>query len=421
MKRDYSLLWLIVILPVFLAQCAKTEVSPAEETPEGPQDEKKTVTIRLTSQGISSRTSADVTTGAIFWEDEDQVEINGNVYTVQPDPVMPTSATVPDVPAAESYLAVYPAYTAYHGDSWLGLVVQPYQSQGSFIPMTAYSESTELTFLHIAGAINFGVTGSSALKSLTFSRHDLGYTAGMVKVPLTDIYNGTLGNYSDISMESFAQGAASRTINVNFAPENLLHLDGTDPAEIFISVPAGYYDGFFITMTDENDDVFIQTTTGSREINRGELIVLPDIRFEPVKDIAIEQAEYSASSADYELSAHPESFVRCLIVQKSAWDMYLTEDSGFDERSLGAELLNLYGSSQNADEYGRLAFNTSDALGDAFSMSPMTPGTEYIFLAAYTDAATVHGRLLTDIRFTAAPEGPSVSTEPFETGEEIPW
>ena len=101
--------------------------------------------------------------------------------------------------------------------------------------------------------------------------------------------------------------------------------------------------------------------------------------------------------------------------------MYLTEDSGFDERSLGAELLNLYGSSQNADEYGRLAFNTSDALGDAFSMSPMTPGTEYIFLAAYTDAATVHGRLLTDIRFTAAPEGPSVSTEPFETGEEIPW
>ena len=97
------------------------------------------------------------------WDDDDQVKVNGNDYTVN---VSSNSATITGVPEANSYYAIYPANWAT-GNTTLNIPgMQTYRENGNGdqivdAPMYAYSDGNTLKFRNLGALLAVNVNNQT--------------------------------------------------------------------------------------------------------------------------------------------------------------------------------------------------------------------------------------------------------------------
>lgn len=98
------------------------------------------------------------------WDDDDQVKVNGNDYTVN---VSSNSATITGVPEANSYYAIYPANWAT-GNTTLNIPgMQTYRENGNGdqivdAPMYAYSDGNTLKFRNLGALLAVNVNNQTS-------------------------------------------------------------------------------------------------------------------------------------------------------------------------------------------------------------------------------------------------------------------
>lgn len=396
-------------------QCSKEEINGDGERP-GNEPSEKTVTLTVRSAATTSKTTL-AEDGRVMWEAGDIVLINGEQHEVIPDAEDPTLATIPDVPESDGYLAVYSIYTAsgtIDGDNCLIHLPQTqYYKKGSFgqyaNPMIAYSGTTDLEFKNLMGVIRLGITGSGTIKSATFRSNDGSPLAGSLTIPVQDIRDGNLQNWSEF--DDRYESYQSLTIDT----EGTLVLDNSVPAYLYFVVPARTYgSGFSVTLTDTEGNIAIQSTENSVTVNRSEIVPMATFAFTPSSGISISHDGSTATSITYTITAEPETPVVKTVISKALWDSYLTYGPDSDEDRIAEEIINNFQGEEWQTETGPDGTFTETAVS-AFNSNGyfggMTAETEYMVFAAYSDGTNSIGKVMHISASTTEAEGAAPGLE----------
>lgn len=406
---------LITAAALTSVQCSKEEINGDGERP-GNEPSGKTVTLTVRSAATTSKTTL-AEDGRVMWEAGDIVLINGEQHEVIPDAEDPTLATIPDVPESDGYLAVYSIYTAsgtIDGDNCLIHLPQTqYYKEGSFgqyaNPMIAYSGTTDLEFKNLMGVIRLGITGSGTIKSATFRSNDGSPLAGSLTIPVQDITDGNLQNWSEF--DDRYESYQSLTIDT----EGTLVLDNSVPAYLYFVVPARTYgSGFSVTLTDTEGNIAIQSTENSVTVNRSEIVPMATFAFTPSSGINISHDGSTATSITYTITAEPETPVVKTVISKALWDSYLTYGPDIDEDRIAEEIINNFQGEEWQTETGPDGTFTETAVS-AFNSNGyfggMTAETEYMVFAAYSDGTNSIGKVMHISASTTEAEGAAPGLE----------
>ena len=405
------------IIPILLAaaamltvQCAKEELT--DGTPAVPEE---TVTITLQGDVTGTKTILDPETGAVYWEEWDMVWINGENYSVIPDPDDPTKASIPDVWKADSYLAVFSTYyepVAMADEEQCSIYISPnqYYTEGrnSFgvydNTMVAYSESTDLNFKNLMGVVRVGITGTGGLQSVSFWSNDGTGLGGQLTVPMQDIISGELGNYSD-----FTDPYSCITIHPSGADS--IGLDSTEPAYLYFVVPARTYSaGFSMIMADQDGNVCIKSTDRSITVNRSEVVPMASFEFTPGAaeiTVAADEEGASATSVPYTITAAPGAPVVSKAVTLNLWNAYLESNPDISPDIIANYLLDMFhgNSIMSLDATGNYSGTLTSAYNTNGYESALTASTGYVLLAGYSNGSARIGNVSWTMVTTAAAEG----------------
>ena len=406
------------IIPILLAaaamltvQCAKEELT--DGTPAVPEE---TVTITLQGDVTGTKTILDPETGAVYWEEWDMVWINGENYSVIPDPDDPTKASIPDVWKADSYLAVFSTYyepVAMADEEQCSIYISPNQyysegrnSFGQYANTTvAYSEDTQLSFKNLMGIIRVGITGTGGLQSASLWSNDGAGLGGYLTVPTADIISGELGNYSDFSAISYS------CITVRASDADFIGLDSSEPAYLYFVVPARTYSsGFSVIMEDEDGNVCIQSTDKSITVNRSEIVPMTTFGFTPGAveiTVVADEAGASATSVPYTITAAPGAPVVSKAVTLNLWNAYLESNPDISPDIIATYLLDMFhgDSIMSLDAAGNYSGTLTTAYNINGYASDLTASTEYVILAGYSNGSSTIGNACWTMATTAAAEG----------------
>lgn len=406
-----------IIIPILWAaatlltvRCTKAELTESD----GPLD-RETVSLTVRSDIADTKTYLDMETGAVYWEEGDMVWINGENYSVIPDPDDPTKASIPDVWKADSYLAVFSTYyepVAMADEEQCSIYISPnqYYTEGrnSFgvydNTMVAYSESTDLNFKNLMGVVRVGITGTGGLQSVSFWSNDGTGLGGQLTVPMQDIISGELGNYSD-----FTDPYSCITIRPSGADS--IGLDSTEPAYLYFVVPARTYSaGFSMIMADQDGNVCIKSTDRSITVNRSEVVPMASFEFTPgTAEIAVSADEEgaTATSVPYTITAAPGAPVVSRAVTLSLWNAYLENNPEISPDIIANYLLDMFhgNSIMSLDATGNYSGTLTSAYNTNGYTSDLTASTGYVILAGYSNGSSTIGNACWTMATTAAAEG----------------
>lgn len=119
--------------------------------------------LTLEVEHYTSSAKVHIDDNYAVWDDDDQVKVNGNDYTVN---VSSNSATITGVPEANSYYAIYPANWAT-GNTTLNIPgMQTYRENGNGdqivdAPMFAYSDGNTLKFRNLGALLAVNVNNQT--------------------------------------------------------------------------------------------------------------------------------------------------------------------------------------------------------------------------------------------------------------------
>lgn len=406
-----------IIIPILWAaatlltvRCTKAELTESD----GPLD-RETVSLTVRSDIADTKTYLDMETGAVYWEEGDMVWINGENYSVIPDPDDPTKASIPDVWKANSYLAVFSTYyepVAMADEEQCSIYISPnqYYTEGrnSFgvydNTMVAYSESTDLNFKNLMGVVRVGITGTGGLQSVSFWSNDGTGLGGQLTVPMQDIISGELGNYSD-----FTDPYSCITIRPSGADS--IGLDSTEPAYLYFVVPARTYSaGFSMIMADQDGNVCIKSTDRSITVNRSEVVPMASFEFTPgTAEIAVSADEEgaTATSVPYTITAAPGAPVVSRAVTLNLWNAYLESNPDISPDIIATYLLDMFhgDSIMSLDAAGNYSGTLTTAYNSNGYTSDLTASTGYVILAGYSNGSSTIGNACWTMATTAAAEG----------------
>lgn len=406
-----------IIIPILCAaaalltvRCTKAELTESD----GPLD-RETVSLTVRSDISDTKTYLDMESGAVYWEEWDMVWINGETYSVIPDPDDPTKASIPDVWKADSYLAVFSTYyepVAMADEEQCSIYISPnqYYTEGrnSFgvydNTMVAYSESTDLNFKNLMGVVRVGITGTGGLQSVSFWSNDGTGLGGQLTVPMQDIISGELGNYSD-----FTDPYSCITIHPSGADS--IGLDSTEPAYLYFVVPARTYSaGFSMIMADQDGNVCIKSTDRSITVNRSEVVPMASFEFTPGAaeiTVAADEEGASATSVPYTITAAPGAPVVSRAVTLSLWNAYLETNPDISPDIIANYLLDMFhgNSIMSLDATGNYSGTLTSAYNTNGYESALTASTGYVLLAGYSNGSARIGNVSWTMVTTAAAEG----------------
>ncbi len=162
------------------------------------------------------------------------------------------------------YKAVYPyrSTTTMASDGTISLGVQAKQTYvaGSFCPgagiMVAASDTRDLQFRNLCGALVLRLKGQEAVSSITLRGNDGETLAGTAQISISD----------GLPVATFASAGASDNIVLNCNPAVQL---GEDAAEFwFALVPVTFAHGFTVTLTASSGRTVSVSTSKALEIQR---------------------------------------------------------------------------------------------------------------------------------------------------------
>ena len=212
-------------------------------------------TENTTSRQTFTATIGDVTRtvlngGKVFWEEGDEIFINGISFLATPDPSDPTKATftktnISDPNAKTDENGVYVATFGCSMDSRTGVGVIPetveYSASGSIqAPMIAKSRTSELSFKNICSVIEVTLKGTETIGRIEFNANGKALS-GEFTIP--DGQSAVMSKTTGDAVLDMGAG---------------VKLDSK--GKVFrIAVPAGSYSGFNIKVTDISNRAWKKT------------------------------------------------------------------------------------------------------------------------------------------------------------------
>lgn len=205
--------------------------------------EPSTVTLKAKIDNTKAFIGGD---NFLYWQDGDQIWINGHTYNLS---ISGDVATIEDVQTAESYIAVYPASMAegyYDQDDDPRYVainfpaVQEYRSNGGNqvldIPLAAYSTSEELTF-HCAASLLRVTLSNDKGKDMIVDSVTITPESTMPGVP--ESFAGSTAIYASDYPLAYAMAVASDGelgATISFSNEELRIANGSSKS-FYIPIP----------------------------------------------------------------------------------------------------------------------------------------------------------------------------------------
>lgn len=387
-------------------QCSKSVEEPAD-VPDKPTDKTVTLTVRSASVSQSKTMLGDG--GQVFWENGDEINVNGTVYPVIPDADDPTLATIPDVVASDSYLAMTPGYDMFtEGENLYFYIsnMQPYREDSfsaDINPMAAYSETTDMYFRNLAGILRIGITGSAAISRITLSSNGDEALAGYFGAPMDDIISGNLQNYSEHHPAYYSSH------NITMETGDAFVLDQSTPRYAYFVIPAGTYEyGFSVSIKDTEGNAMIQTTEKTITVGRSEILPMEDFEYAPLEDVVLELTGSTPTSVDYTVVAEPGQSVAQTALTRTWWDSLRETNAEIPEDELNALLLrDFWISWEEVPESGTFTHTLEKAYNGNGYLSEMTAMTEYVILAGYYNSGEIVGTVQMCHATTAEAEGPA--------------
>ncbi len=416
MKKIFKFSIIMAFTPLLAPSC----VEILDEG--GMQLENDTVTLTLHSDSATKTILSEEK--YVFWEDGDQIWVNGTLYPVVIDESNPGTAYVENVALATEYIAST-QWGMEELNEELGsddLVVRIPTSQlyreGSFGAIAnaaaAYSKTTDLHFYNMSSVIKLGVKGDNiSLQSVSVSGNNGEAMSGFYRV--NESYWENLHTVEEIvpyNDYNVYPGA-------NLFFENPVQL--SDEAQYFYIVvpPHTYQNGITVTLSDTEGRICVQSTSKSFTAKRAEIFTMADFTFSESESLEVGEVTADIKSVSYKVTGQANSGIRTLLFYKSAWD-YLAENSFKDNlEDLPAAILNTAGTTVQIDANGNYETVINSAWNfDAKEIS-IIADTDYKLLVSYADGINSLGEIIVkDVR-TLPAEGTAPVVE-LSVGE-VNW
>ncbi len=391
---------------MFLGSCSTSGIDEPVTPPHG-DPERVTITVRTPE----TRTTLDADFN-VCWQADDQVVINGNIYTVIPDAADPTMATIPDVVKADDYLAVYthPENVVFGGNDEVSFYVdyfQPYY-EGSFgrykNPMVAYSTTTDIAFKNIFGIIRIPIMGSEYVRSVSLFDNQEQGMAGWVDFNKQDIIDGSY------ALQPSEYGFVSTDVRIT--------LDANEPAYLYFAVPARTYaDGLTVVMEDNNGRTAVQTTRNAITVGRSQIVDMAPFAFTEAAPLSISVNATTIDSIDYTVSGEPYAPVTSFVVGKTTWDYHKSAWNITDDDELARQFMNcgwLYGVEWLAVD-GQYNIVATSARNAEYGSVSIEADMDYYIISGYTHSYWEASSVVYTTTRTPSADGTEVPEVSFST------
>ena len=233
---------------LLVSSCAKEQVNENINTGDG-----KTFTASI-EEGLKTTITGEY---KVNWEQGDQIDIKGAIYSATPDASDATRATFTKVSGTDptpEYTAVYPASIFNNGRYELP-ATQTYAAGKFNAPMCAISETESLEFKNFCGVLCFALKGTDKVKSIAVTANE--QLCGSFE-------------FADATSISFNGEVEGYTVTLDCGEG--VQLSATDSTNFYISLPpATYTSGMKIAVTNTEGKTFKKTTTKSAAIARNKI------------------------------------------------------------------------------------------------------------------------------------------------------
>ena len=225
--------------------------SACVDTPAGGGDEQTTVTVLATLENGRQ------------WKAGDEVVINNVKYTVEVGGT--STASIEGVAAADYYYAAYDFGKGSIEGTNLSVEVPELQSPSiSMIqPMVASNGNTKLVFKNLFGTLRLALEGSGTVTRVVLSSLDSAIAGNGV---------ANMDFAGAPQLDIAADG--NRSISVDLGKGVTL------PADVDVTLAAGAYSGFTLTVYGANDEIMSGYSISSTEIMRGD-VQLVNVTYSP--------------------------------------------------------------------------------------------------------------------------------------------
>lgn len=257
----------------------------------------------------------------VLWQYGDRICINGKMYYIAQDSTDLSCAKVYDVVEAEEYYAVY-AFS-YEDMTMDGYTVngchllrgQTYVKDGFgqyMNPMVGYSTSTSIMMHNMASILKMGIIGDYNITHLSVTGPNI--MAGELKLLIDSVANGEYDAYITNS-------------------ENTVYLEfGIDPISTeglkyfyFVVAPQHHKDGIVVTMVDDQNNVYIQSTFNEVQFKRSQIKEMEEFSFKKAESINISVNNVTHDAVEYEINGEPGGIILSRVITKDKYAHYKAE------------------------------------------------------------------------------------------------
>lgn len=260
------------------ASCQKQELIEQDNV----NAEGKTFTANI-EQGLTKSTITSEY--KVNWDQGDQIDIDGAIFSAMPDASDATKAIFTKVSGSDpdgefGYTAVYPASIMVGSQPNLP-ATQTY-AEGKFnAPMCAMSSTESLEFKNFCGVLCFALKGTGKVKSIAVTANE------QICGPF---------DFADATSISFSGENEGKTVTLDCGEG--VQLNETTATNFYVYMPPfdSYTAGMKITVTNTEGKTFTKTTTKSVKIERNNIYTF---NWAPSFDVKPRKWNFSNIKNDY--------------------------------------------------------------------------------------------------------------------------
>lgn len=269
------------------------------------QNDSRTV-LTLELPGTTKTVLGDAQDGVrpVLWCKGDQISVNGVAsQALAIEENVPTASFVFEKELTAPYSIIYPATMVKNGGSVITLPSQQKAASGDNIvsgsmPMAGYSTTESVMMKQVCGIL--GIRLKMGMEDILIRYIEVTALGGEPVCGdfTVDYQNGTLS--------SEAKDANVIRMEVQKA------LSAESASAFNVILPAGVYSqGFSVKVVDENGQSMIRSIKGSRELEAGKLMLMPELTFVPnSEDKGVEIAtpeDWNSFATAYNAGKYPDS------------------------------------------------------------------------------------------------------------------
>ena len=240
----------------------------------------------------------------VLWCKGDKISVNGVAsQALAIEENVPTASFVFEKELTSPYSIIYPATMVKNGGSVITLPSQQIAASGDNIvsgsmPMAGYSDTESVMMKQVCGILGIRLkmgTEANLIRYIEVTALGGEPVCGDFTV---DYQNGTL---------------SSEVKDANVIRMEVQKALSTESASAFnVILPAGVYSaGFQVKVVDENGRAMVRSIKGSRELEAGKLMLMPELEFVPnSEDKGVEIAtpeDWNSFATAYNAGEYPDS------------------------------------------------------------------------------------------------------------------